>query len=81
MHILQYGLPMPLALLRADNNLPPWRLGLKEVIFLRVLVIIFAINFVQSVKGTLLVVYLDSQVWNFINISNFAAVFFFFLFI
>ncbi|KAM3344230.1 tRNA (guanine(10)-N2)-methyltransferase [Capsicum galapagoense] len=27
----QYGLPMPIALLRADNNLPPWRLGLKEV--------------------------------------------------
>ncbi|KAJ1402284.1 tRNA guanosine-2-O-methyltransferase, TRM11 [Sesbania bispinosa] len=27
----QYGLPMPLALLRADNNLPPWRPGLKEV--------------------------------------------------
>ncbi|CAN4084761.1 unnamed protein product [Withania somnifera] len=27
----QYGLPMPIALLRADNNLPPWRSGLKEV--------------------------------------------------
>ncbi|KAL0384519.1 UNVERIFIED_CONTAM: tRNA (guanine(10)-N2)-methyltransferase [Sesamum radiatum] len=27
----QYGLPMPLSLLRADNNLPPWRSGLKEV--------------------------------------------------
>ncbi|OIW13179.1 hypothetical protein TanjilG_17535 [Lupinus angustifolius] len=27
----QYGLPMPVALLRADNNLPPWRPGLKEV--------------------------------------------------
>ncbi|KAE9446940.1 hypothetical protein C3L33_21173, partial [Rhododendron williamsianum] len=27
----QYGLPMPLGLLRADNNLPPWRPGLKEV--------------------------------------------------
>ncbi|PHU05016.1 hypothetical protein BC332_25838 [Capsicum chinense] len=27
----QYGLPMPIALLRADNNLPLWRLGLKEV--------------------------------------------------
>ncbi|KAG9439783.1 hypothetical protein H6P81_019948 [Aristolochia fimbriata] len=27
----QYGLPMPLSLLRADNNLPPWRPGLKEV--------------------------------------------------
>ncbi|KAK8316847.1 hypothetical protein V6Z12_A13G070600 [Gossypium hirsutum] len=27
----QYGLPMPIALLRADNNLPPWRPGLKEV--------------------------------------------------
>lgn len=27
----QYGLPMPIALLRADNNLPPWRAGLKEV--------------------------------------------------
>ncbi|CAL9003436.1 unnamed protein product [Prunus brigantina] len=27
----QYGLPMPIALLRADNNLPPWRTGLKEV--------------------------------------------------
>ncbi|KAL6139270.1 hypothetical protein ACLB2K_064547 [Fragaria x ananassa] len=27
----QYGLPMPIALLRADNNLPPWRYGLKEV--------------------------------------------------
>ncbi|MBA0675717.1 hypothetical protein Goari_017242 [Gossypium aridum] len=28
----QYGLPMPIGLLRADNNLPPWRPGLKEVI-------------------------------------------------
>ncbi|KAL9235212.1 hypothetical protein vseg_009994 [Gypsophila vaccaria] len=27
----QYGLPEPLALLRSDNNLPPWRPGLKEV--------------------------------------------------
>ncbi|KGN44174.2 hypothetical protein Csa_018198 [Cucumis sativus] len=27
----QYGLPPPIALLRADNNLPPWRPGLKEV--------------------------------------------------
>ncbi|PIA47671.1 hypothetical protein AQUCO_01400347v1 [Aquilegia coerulea] len=27
----QYGLPMPVSLLRADNNLPPWRPGLKEV--------------------------------------------------
>ncbi|XP_009792390.1 uncharacterized protein LOC107763736 [Nicotiana tabacum] len=27
----QYGLPTPVALLRADNNLPPWRSGLKEV--------------------------------------------------
>ncbi|XP_048424575.1 tRNA (guanine(10)-N2)-methyltransferase homolog [Pyrus x bretschneideri] len=27
----QYGLPMPIALLRADNNLPPWRTGLKEI--------------------------------------------------
>ncbi|KAK3012188.1 hypothetical protein RJ639_010883 [Escallonia herrerae] len=27
----QYGLQMPLSLLRADNNLPPWRSGLKEV--------------------------------------------------
>ncbi|CAA2959026.1 tRNA (guanine(10)-N2)-methyltransferase homolog [Olea europaea var. sylvestris] len=27
----QYGLPMPLSLLRADNNLPPWRSGLKEM--------------------------------------------------
>ncbi|KAF9610233.1 hypothetical protein IFM89_021426 [Coptis chinensis] len=26
-----YGLPMPVSLLRADNNLPPWRPGLKEV--------------------------------------------------
>ncbi|KAF9612405.1 hypothetical protein IFM89_039401 [Coptis chinensis] len=25
-----YGLPMPVSLLRADNNLPPWRPGLKE---------------------------------------------------
>lgn len=28
---LQYGLQMPISLLRADNNLPPWRSGLKEV--------------------------------------------------
>lgn len=28
---LQYGLPMPITLLRADNNLPPWRPELKEV--------------------------------------------------
>lgn len=28
---LQYGLQMPIGLLRADNNLPPWRPGLKEV--------------------------------------------------
>lgn len=28
---VQYGLPMPVSLLRADNNLPPWRPGLKEV--------------------------------------------------
>ncbi|KAK1300370.1 hypothetical protein QJS10_CPB13g00845 [Acorus calamus] len=27
----QYGLSMPISLLRADNNLPPWRPGLKEV--------------------------------------------------
>lgn len=27
----QYGLPMPISLLRADNNLPPWRPGLSEV--------------------------------------------------
>uniref|UniRef100_A0A2P2KHB1 tRNA (guanine(10)-N(2))-methyltransferase n=3 Tax=Rhizophora mucronata TaxID=61149 RepID=A0A2P2KHB1_RHIMU len=27
----QYGLPMPIGLLRADNNLPPWRPGLTEV--------------------------------------------------
>ncbi|XP_042481323.1 tRNA (guanine(10)-N2)-methyltransferase homolog [Macadamia integrifolia] len=27
----QYRLPMPISLLRADNNLPPWRPGLKEV--------------------------------------------------
>ncbi|PNX78380.1 tRNA (guanine(10)-N2)-methyltransferase, partial [Trifolium pratense] len=26
----QYGLEMPVGLLRADNNLPPWRPGLKE---------------------------------------------------
>lgn len=25
---------MPIALLRADNNLPPWRSGLKEVLSL-----------------------------------------------
>lgn len=31
---LQYHLPMPISLLRADNNLPPWRPGLKEVIAL-----------------------------------------------
>lgn len=31
--LLQYHLPMPISLLRADNNLPPWRPGLKEVIF------------------------------------------------
>lgn len=33
---LQYGLPMPVALLRADNNLPPWRPGLKEVISFKI---------------------------------------------
>ncbi|XP_015584030.3 tRNA (guanine(10)-N2)-methyltransferase homolog [Ricinus communis] len=27
----QYGLPSPIGLLRADNNLPPWRSGLKEI--------------------------------------------------
>ncbi|KAL3620906.1 hypothetical protein CASFOL_035818 [Castilleja foliolosa] len=27
----QYGLPMPISLLRADNNLPPWRSDLKEL--------------------------------------------------
>ncbi|XP_015875206.2 uncharacterized protein LOC107412023 [Ziziphus jujuba] len=27
----QYGLPMPITLLRADNNLPPWRPELKEI--------------------------------------------------
>ncbi|CAA6660335.1 unnamed protein product [Spirodela intermedia] len=27
----QYGLPPPISLLRADNNLPPWRQGLGEV--------------------------------------------------
>ncbi|KAF8052028.1 hypothetical protein N665_1625s0003 [Sinapis alba] len=26
-----YGLPMPVALLRMDNNLPPWRSGLKKI--------------------------------------------------
>jgi hypothetical protein len=29
--VYQYKLPEPLCLLRADNNLPPWRPGLKEV--------------------------------------------------
>lgn len=28
---MQYGLPMPIGLLRADNNLPSWRPDLKEV--------------------------------------------------
>ncbi|KAK9167111.1 hypothetical protein Scep_002302 [Stephania cephalantha] len=28
---IEYGLPMPISLLRADNNLPPWRQGLKEI--------------------------------------------------
>ncbi|KAI4966793.1 hypothetical protein ZWY2020_035997 [Hordeum vulgare] len=28
----QYKLPEPLCVLRADNNLPPWRPGLKEVV-------------------------------------------------
>lgn len=28
----QYRLPMPISLLRADNNLPPWRRGLIEVL-------------------------------------------------
>ncbi|CAN0892342.1 tRNA (guanine(10)-N2)-methyltransferase homolog [Linum grandiflorum] len=27
----QYGLPDPVGLLRVDNNLPPWRPGLKEI--------------------------------------------------
>ncbi|XP_021713615.1 tRNA (guanine(10)-N2)-methyltransferase homolog [Chenopodium quinoa] len=27
----QYGLQEPISLLRADNNLPPWRAGLKEM--------------------------------------------------
>ncbi|VFQ59074.1 unnamed protein product [Cuscuta campestris] len=27
----QYGLPSPISLIRADNGLPPWRKGLKEV--------------------------------------------------
>ncbi|KAH0434501.1 hypothetical protein IEQ34_026805 [Dendrobium chrysotoxum] len=27
----QYGLPKPLSLMRSDNNLPPWRSGLREV--------------------------------------------------
>eukprot|EP01018_Ginkgo_biloba_P019233 Gb_06194 [translate_table: standard] len=27
----QYNLPMPVSLIRADNNLPPWRPGLEEV--------------------------------------------------
>lgn len=27
----QYGLPKPLSLMRSDNNLPPWRSGLKEI--------------------------------------------------
>ncbi|KAJ3675521.1 hypothetical protein LUZ60_004563 [Juncus effusus] len=27
----QYNLPKPVGLLRADNNLPPWRPGLKEI--------------------------------------------------
>ncbi|KAL5982629.1 hypothetical protein ACLOJK_016704 [Asimina triloba] len=31
-NFVQYGLPMPISLLRADNNLPPWRHGLKEVL-------------------------------------------------
>ncbi|KAI3921799.1 hypothetical protein MKX01_005488 [Papaver californicum] len=29
--ITMYGLPTPVGLLRADNNLPPWRPGLKEM--------------------------------------------------
>lgn len=28
---VQYNLPEPIGLLRADNNLPPWRPGIKEV--------------------------------------------------
>ena len=31
MSVYQYKLPEPLCLLRADNNLPPWRPGSKEV--------------------------------------------------
>ncbi|KAL9251414.1 tRNA (guanine(10)-N2)-methyltransferase-like protein [Drosera capensis] len=27
----QYGLPEPISLIRADNNLPPWHAGLQEV--------------------------------------------------
>lgn len=39
--VMQYGLPMPVALLRMDNNLPPWRSGLKEVLlFLSVLLLL-----------------------------------------
>lgn len=34
---------MPIALLRADNNLPPWRTGLKEVLFLSIFLVLVAL--------------------------------------
>lgn len=42
--VVQYGLPMPVSLLRADNNLPPWRAGLKEVTLLYLWLICFSCN-------------------------------------
>lgn len=79
--ILQYGLTMPVGLLRADNNLPPWRSGLKEVILLgeKSLCIMFHNFYSSNSKGIYLAVCLNTQVKNFSNICDFRFFLFFLL--
>jgi hypothetical protein len=42
--VYQYKLPEPLCLLRADNNLPPWRPGLKEVTLVHHLLLVYELK-------------------------------------
>ncbi|KAF8405852.1 hypothetical protein HHK36_007929 [Tetracentron sinense] len=51
--LLQYGLPMPISLLRADNNLPPWRPGLEEVISCPLLLVFWKFPVLDDLYGNL----------------------------
>lgn len=53
---------MPVGLLRADNNLPPWRPGLKEVILYKkiVLILLFGKFFFQSERRAFILLYVST---------------------